>query len=554
LKSNPINHSARRRIAAITLTCAVGASLVSCADTADSAGDKGGGDSAAYNPISTSGTAPEGVLIPTNTEEAGAKSIIWLIFDGLVRVDPDSGQVINETAESVETEDAVTFTIKLKPDQKFANGEPLTAASFVDAWNWGAQLDNAQKAAGDLAVIKGYRDVHPAEAEVSPTAETISGLTVIDDLTFTVELEEPWSNFPSHLTSVVFSPLPKAFFDDYDAWIAEPIGNGPYQLREPVDAATGAYLELNPNYTGTRVPKNTGVYIRFYTDPDAVYQDVLSDNLDIGSASGGGLLTAQADFGERFITGPGGPNQTLTFPIYDEFWGSENGLLVRRAISQAIDRESIIETVFNGLGAPAKEFTQQRLYGWRDDIPGVEVLSYDVDKAKEWLEQAGGYPYDELPLYYNGDGAHKEWIEAVSYQLRENLGINAVPSPITTFPEFLEKVNNQELTGPWRASEIPFNPGLDDILRNVYSQAGGASSGSSWSSQEFDDILAKGRSATDPDEANDYFNQAQEVLLRELPAIPLWYTYVSTIHSTKVSGVRIAPPGATATHLIEKTG
>ncbi|MDR1387187.1 MAG: ABC transporter substrate-binding protein [Propionibacteriaceae bacterium] len=537
-----------KTVAALAASSLVfGLAACSGGQTTDDAGPVGG----EYDPISIAATPPDGPLIPTDTEEAGRKTLVWLIFDGLVRID-QSGEVVNEVAESIETEDAVTFTVKVKSDQKFADGSAVTAKSFVDAWNWGAQAENVQKAAGDLAVIKGYSEVHPSEVGVEPTATELSGLTVVDDLTFTIELAEPWSGFRAHLTSVVFSPLPQAFFDDPEAWKETPFGNGPYQIQGQIDESTGTYLELNPNYTGTRTPHNTGIYYRYYTDPDAIYQDVLADNLDVGSASGGGLLTAQADFGDRFLTGPGGPTQTLTFPLYDEFWASDNGLLVRQAISHAINRQEIIDTIFGGLGAPAKDFTQIGLYGWRDDIPGGEVLDFDLAQAKALLDQAGGYAGERLPIYYNGDGAHKEWVEAVSYQLRENLGINAVPTPITTFPEFLEQRDKHEFTGPWRASEIPFNPSLDDILRNVYSQTGGASNQSGWTSQEYEDLLQRGRSAATTDEAVVFFNQAQEVLFQDLPALPLWYTYRSVIHSNKVTNVIPSPTGGNLVHLYER--
>jgi oligopeptide transport system substrate-binding protein len=505
---------------------------------------------AEYNPVSSSGTPPGGPLIPSDSEEAGRKTILFLIFDGLVQVDT-ANKVVNEVAESITTEDAKTWTVKIKAGQKFANSEPLTVDNFIKAWTWGANIENAQIATGDLSVIKGYDKLHPSKAGETPSATEFEGLKKIDDLTFTIELTDVYSSFTNLLTSSVFYPLPQAFFDDKDAWIKNPVGNGPYQLQKEIDESDGAYLEVNPNYTGTRVPQNTGVYIRFYTSQDAVYQDVLADNLDIGSASGAGLLTAATDFGDRFITGPGGPNQTLAFPIYDEFWGSDQGLKVRQAISLAINRAEIVKTIFNGLGAPARDFTQEGLYGWNGNLPGADVLDFDPQRAAQLLKEAGGYPRDELPIYYNADGAHKEWVEAVANQLRANLGINAVPSPVTTFPEFLEKRANDEFTGPWRASEIPFNPGLDDVLRNVYSRTGSSNSGTGYNSEEFEELLAAGRAQKSIDEANVYFNKAQEVLLRDLPAIPLWYTYRSTIHSTKVSNVQTAVFGST-TYLIHK--
>jgi oligopeptide transport system substrate-binding protein len=547
-----------RRWAALALVSTLAFSMVACSSNSSTGDDttapgESAGPIATTDLISIAGTVPEGPLFPADVTESNREVILRNIFAGLVRVDA-TGRVVNEVAESITTEDAITFTVVIKADAEFANGEAVTASSFVDAWNWGAYGPNAQKSASNYAPIKGYADVHPAEAGAKPTAETLSGLKVVDDRTFTVELTEPNASFIGQLTDGVFVPLPTAFFEDQDTYAVTPIGNGPYQLREAIDVSDGVYLDVNPNYTGTTAPKNKGLYIRFYTSLDTVYQDVLADNLDLGSASGGGLLTAQADFGDRFISGPGGPTQTLSFPLWDEFWGSENGLKVRQAISHAIDRQAIIDTIFAGLAAPARDFTQEGLGGWSDSIPGVEVLDYDVDKAKALLAEAGGYPRDTFNIYYNGDGAHKEWVEAVANQVRENLGINAVPSPTTTFAELLEKIRDHQLDGPWRASNIPFNPGLDDMLATGYSSQPGSTTTSGYYSQDFQDRLAEGRRQTSLDAANEYFNEAQSILFRDLPVIPLWYTYQTTIHSTKVQGVTLGPIAGTPYYAIEKIG
>ncbi|MDR1264836.1 MAG: ABC transporter substrate-binding protein [Propionibacteriaceae bacterium] len=356
--------------------------------------------------VSIAGTVPEGPFYPADITESNREVIARNIFDGLVRVDTD-GAVVFEVAESIKTDDAVHFTVTIKQGQLFANGETVTAASFVDAWNWGAYGPNAQKSASNYAPIKGYDAVHPVQEGAEPAAQTLSGLAVVDERTFTIELTAPTISFIGQLTDGVFVPLPQAFFDDPASFADRPIGNGPYQLRDKIDISDGAYLDPNPNYTGTRQPRNDGLYIRFYTSLDTVYQDVLGDNLDIGSASGGGLLTAAADFGDRFVVGPGGPTQTLAFPLWDDFWGSEAGLKVRQAISHSIDRQAIIDTIFIGLAAPARDFTQQGLDGWSDAIPGVDVLDFDPALARRLLAEAGGYPRETLTIYYNADGSHR---------------------------------------------------------------------------------------------------------------------------------------------------
>lgn len=529
-------------------TLFVGA-LAGCGST--TANEGGAATSAdTYNPVSISGTAPGGDLIPTNSEESGKKVLVWLLFDGLVDADPNTNKVVNEVAESITSDDQQHWTIKIKDGLTFSDGSPLKADNFIKAWTWGADIANAQIASGDLAIIKGYDKLHPSDGSKA-TATDFEGLKKVDDLTFTVDLTSPYSSFVNLLTSVTFSPLPDSFFDDPDAWRKNPIGNGPYKLRKPVDEATGAYLDLNKNYKGNRKPHNTGIYIRFYTDSSAAYQDVLADNLDITSPGGADLLTAKDDFGDRLVEPTlTGPNTTLTFPLWDDFWKSDKGLKVRQAISLAIDRQEIVDKVFNGYAVPAKDFTVKGLNGWSDAIPGSDILDFDVAKAKQLLNEAGGYD-KELPIYYNADGAHKQWVEAVANQLKKNLGLNAVPKPTTTFADFLEKRANHQFTGPWRASEIPFNPGLDDMLRNVYSSSGSANSGSEWHSDAFEAKLKEGWQQKDTDAANKKFNEAQEILFKELPAIPLWYTKIPTVHSTKVSNVVDASFGSTL-YLVEK--
>ncbi|MBW3091823.1 ABC transporter substrate-binding protein [Bifidobacterium sp. 82T10] len=543
----------RKALAALATGALLAGVLAGCGAATAKDGSGSGSASAstaAYNPVSVSGTAPGGDLIPTNSQESGKKVLVWQLFDGLVDVDPDTRKVRNEVAESITSDDQQTWTIKLNKDRKFSDGTDVKADNFIKAWTWGADIANAQIASGDLAVIKGYDKLHPSDGSKA-TATEFEGLKKVDDYTFTVELTSPYSSFVNLLTSVTFYPLPDSFFKDPDAWRKNPVGNGPYKLQKPVDEATGAYLDLNKYYKGNRKPHNTGLYVRFYTDSSAAYQDVLADNLDITSPGGADLLTAKDDFGDRLVEPTiTGPNTTLTFPMWDDFWKSSNGLKVRQAISLAIDREEIVDKVFNGYAVPAKDFTVKGLYGWSDSIKGSDVLDFNVTKAKALLKEAGGYT-KELPIYYNADGAHKQWVEAVANQIKKNLGINAVPKPTTTFSDFLEKRADHQFTGPWRASEIPFNPGLDDMLRNVYSTSGSANSGSEWTSDAFEAKLKEGWQQKDTDAAIEKFNEAQEILFQDLPAIPLWYTKIPSVYSTKVSNVHTNVFGSTL-YLVEK--
>ena len=89
-----------------------------------------------------------------------------------------------------------------------------SARSFVDAWNYGALVDNQQKNAYFYAYIDGYDKVHPESG--SQSADTLSGLKVTGDDTFTVKLNQKFSTWPDTLGYAAFAPLPKVFFDDHE--------------------------------------------------------------------------------------------------------------------------------------------------------------------------------------------------------------------------------------------------------------------------------------------------------------------------------------------------
>jgi oligopeptide transport system substrate-binding protein len=173
-------------VAAIALAAAGALVLTGCTSGSPES-TEGAGSSSAI--ITTNGSEPQNPLVPTNTNEVGGGKIIDSIFAGLIYYDAD-GAPINDVAESIETDDAQHYTIKIKPDQKFTNGEPVTANSFVDAWNYGALLSNEQLSSYFFESIEGFSYDEDSE---------LTGLEVVDDLTFNVTLTQPESDFPLRL-------------------------------------------------------------------------------------------------------------------------------------------------------------------------------------------------------------------------------------------------------------------------------------------------------------------------------------------------------------------
>ncbi len=206
----------------------------------------------------------------------------------LIRYATEDAAPQNDIAESIETEDNQNFTVTLKDDYMFSDGTQVTAASFVDAWNYNAYGPNAYQSSYFFAPIAGYADLQctgdgedPCAGQGSqPKAEEMSGLEVVDDLTFTIETTEQVSNLPVRLGYTAFAPYPESFFEDPEAFGSKPVSAGPYMVEEYTQNEQ-IVLTKNPEYSGEFPGNLDKITFRLYNDSAAAYADVVAGNLDV---------------------------------------------------------------------------------------------------------------------------------------------------------------------------------------------------------------------------------------------------------------------------------
>jgi oligopeptide transport system substrate-binding protein len=520
----------RMGLGAIAVVGTAALVLTGCASGGDS-GDSASGDSSAI--ITTNGSEPQNPLIPSNTTETGGGKIIDSVFAGLVSYNA-KGATEMDAAESIESDDNKLWTIKLKEGQTFTDGTPVTAESFTKAWNWAAQFSNAQSASYFFDNISGY----------SAEADSDLALTVVSDTEFTAELAAPAADWPLRLGYSAFSPLPESFYDDTEAFGENPIGNGPYKLAS-ADAWThnqDIKLVTNSDYDGPRKPVNGGLTITFYTTQDAAYADVLSGNLDIlDQVPDSQFASYQSDFPDRFANQPAAIFQSFTIPQYLEHFDgtTEEGKLRRAAISKAINRDDITKVIFQDTRTPAKDFTSPVIDGYSDDLEGSDVLTYDAEEAKDlWAQAEAIAPYGDttFTLAYNADGGHQNWVDAATNSIADTLGIKAEGKSYATFAELLDDEDNDAMDGAFRSGWQADYPSLYNFLSPLY-QTGAGSNYGRYTSTEFDGLLEQGAAATSADDATADFQEAQEVLFKDLPVVPLWYSNVTGVWADTVDNV-----------------
>ncbi|MCT7352166.1 ABC transporter substrate-binding protein [Streptomyces sp. 15-116A] len=522
----------------------VGAVAVALAATACGGGDGGGGSADAGAVLSASWGDPQNPLEPANTNEVQGGKVLDMIFRGLKRYHPETGAAEDMLAESIETSDSQNFTIKIKDGWTFSNGEKVTAQSFVDAWNYGASLKNNQRNAYFFGYIEGYDKVHPEDGS-KQTADTLSGLKVVDDRTFTVKLTQKFSTFPDTLGYNAYAPLPRAFFDDHDAWIAKPVGNGPYLVDS---YAKGSQMSLRKwdDYPGEDKAQNGGVDLKVYTDNNTAYTDLLAGNLDlVDDVPASQLKNVGNDLGDRYLNTPAGIIQTLAFPFYDEAWNKPGMEKVRTGLSRAIDRDQITETIFQKTRTPATDWTSPVLGedgGFQDGLCG-DACEYNADEAKKLIREGGGLPGGRITITYNADtGSHKDWVDAVCNSINNALDNEraCTGNPVGTFADFRNQITQRKMSGPFRAGWQMDYPLIQNFLQPLY-YTNASSNDGKWSNKEFDDLVDRANQETDNAKAIDLFQQAEEVVRDNMAAIPLWYQNGSAGWSERLSDVKLNP-------------
>jgi oligopeptide transport system substrate-binding protein len=520
----------------------VGATVVALAATAcgGSSNDSGNDASTKWNAngiVKFASGEPENSLVPANTQESYGSDVLKTIFSELVSYTSD-GKVVMRNAESITTTDSKNFTVKLKAGWKFHNGEAVTAKSYVDAWNWGALSTNAQLNSTWFSDIKGYADVHPDAGK--PKATTMSGLKVVDDSTFTIELSTTLPYFEYKLAYNAFAPLPTAFFKDPKAFGEAPIGNGPYKFASWTHKKSIKVTKY-ADYKGDNKAENGGVDFVNYTTPDAAYQDLISDNVDVvDQIPTADLANYQDDLGKRAVNQPFSAITTIAIAYYTKQWkGIDNKVI--QGLSMAIDRPTITKTVLNGLRTPATGWVAKGVLGYKAGAAG-DITTYNPTKAKALIKEGGGVPGNKIYIQYNTDGGHKDWVDAVCNSIRTATGVDCVGDAKADFQTDLKARDAKQVKSIYRSGWVLDYPVNANFLRDLYGTGVAGNSGG-YSNPTFDSLVKKADAAKTLDESVELYQEAEQSLVTNMPSIPLWYYNVNGGYSNNVSTGDFAQDG-----------
>ncbi|MFC5908687.1 peptide ABC transporter substrate-binding protein [Streptacidiphilus monticola] len=455
-------------------------------------------------------------LTPATGQDQNAVIIIRQLFKGLFESDPVTGAPRPLLAESATSTDNRVWTVVVRDGFTFHNGEPVTAASFVDAWNLAADPAAEQPNGGFFHRIEGYGE------------PVLRGLRVLDERRFEVTLTQPYSGFRAMLCYSAFAPLPKAAFADPEGFAAHPVGNGPYRLAA-WDRGEQVVLERHDAWGGPTALTDRVVF-RMYPTLEAGYQGFLAGEHDLmDNLPAENYAEVRSRFPGQVFEQASNSFSYLGVPLYRPEFADKR---VRQALSLAIDRQAVIDEVYEGQYLPAATILSPNFLGYRENAGAY--CRFDPEKARALLAEAGGWPGGTLVLHSNIGGGHEPWLEVVARQLREHLGIEGELRVDRPFAGYFAQAKEAGYEGPFRRAWAPDYAWAESYLGPILGR-GGSANQQFWDSPAFDALVARGDKAATQEEGVAFYQQAEDLALEEMPIIPLWFQKTSVLRSTRVT-------------------
>jgi oligopeptide transport system substrate-binding protein len=464
---------------------------------------------------------------PYNAQESEGILVTKYLFTGLTTLDPD-GKTEPGVAEKWESnDDCSEWTFHLKKGTKFHNGEEVTSQSFKTGWERVAAKASASEVSYHLAGIKGYDEMQAG------SAKEMSGLDASDPATLKVTLSEPNCEFDLRTFHTVFSPVPKSAGspNTNKAFVDAPIGNGPFMMDGKWEHDRGIKLKRFADYGAGKAAYIENVEITIAANgADDEYAGFQNGTFDWARMPTPVLSQARSTYlpKNQWITrNTNGINYLLPMLTKKPL----DSVDARKAISMAINRDEIINSIFQGSQTPATSFVPPVIKdAFQEGV--CTACKFDLDEAKSLAKKAGLTPGTELKMQFNTDAGHDEWMAAVKDQLETNLGLK-IDMTSVPFADMLDNEQQPTSTGLYRAAwGADYNTAENFLTPLLSTGAIGTDDPSKpttgdnrgrYSNKEFDDLLKEAKSNKDAAARNKLYQQAEKIAIGDdLAEIPLW--------------------------------
>ena len=535
-------------VMALALLCATFAACGDTSGTSSSAGTSStasdSGDSSAAEEGETATGGSGGTLNMRNTMEPTSLNTLLATYaydftpinamiECLYR-DDENDVPQPAGAETVDiSDDKLVYTFHLREDATWSNGDPVVATDYEFAW----QQALNPKVASDYAYMLYF--IHNAEPYFNGEVEWSEvGVKVIDDHTLEVTLDNPLPYATDLFAFPTLAPINQKFYEEVgaDKYATDAeyfCCNGMYELTEWSHNSEIVFEKREEYWNADAVGPDTIVY-KIITDSQAGLNSYLSREIDYTDLDSGEVVQQAEAAGFEVGVKPARSSYYLIVNTEDEFMSNQN---LRLALAYAIDKQALIDTVYQNDNQPMTSFTPPAIMGaaGADGPTFQEALleergemypaSGDLEKAQEYLQAALeelGCTVDELNLSIDcaDDSLRRNCATFLQEQWRQNLGIEN----ITVNSMQTKQVAANRQSGDYCMSLGGWSPDYNDAINflDLWVTDGG-NNDSFWSNEEYDNLIAQATAEADEEVRQQYLFDAEEILAAEMPIIPLYW-------------------------------
>lgn len=535
-------------VMALALLCATFAACGDTSGTSSSAGTSSAasdsGDSSAAEEGETATGGSGGTLNMRNTMEPTSLNTLLATYaydftpinamiECLYR-DDENDVPQPAGAETVDiSDDKLVYTFHLREDATWSNGDPVVATDYEFAW----QQALNPKVASDYAYMLYF--IHNAEPYFNGEVEWSEvGVKVIDDYTLEVTLDNPLPYATDLFAFPTLAPINQKFYEEVgaDKYATDAkyfCCNGMYELTEWSHNSQIVFQKREDYWNADAVGPDEIVY-KIITDSQAGLNSYLSREIDYTDLDSGEVVQQAEAAGFEVGVKPARSSYYLIVNTEDEFMSNQN---LRLALAYSIDKQALIDTVYQNDNQPMTSFTPPAIMGaaGADGPTFQEALleergemypaSGDLEKAQEYLQAALeelGCTVDELNLSIDcaDDSLRRNCATFLQEQWRQNLGIeNIAVNSMQT-----KQVSANRQSGDYCMSLGGWSPDYNDAINflDLWVTDGG-NNDSFWSNEEYDNLIAQATAEADEEVRQQYLFDAEEILAAEMPVIPLYW-------------------------------
>lgn len=478
------------------------------------------------------GAEPD-TLDPHRGDGTATGNILRDLFEGLTAIAPD-GRVVPAAAEGwALSADGREYRFALRPNLRWSDGSALVAEDFAAGFRravspaiGGTYAQMLKPIAGAAAVISG---------QAAP--ETL-GVRAEDDRTLVIRLQAPTPYFPGLLTHPVSFPVHRPSLARWGRDFARPghlVSNGAYLLGDWV-VQSAVVLQRNRAYWNDAHTTVETVYYHPTEDVDGELKRFAAGALDTTNAIPlvqaeairaryGAALHVAPYFGSYFY------GFNLSMPPF------QNAPALRRALAMAVDRDVIVNKVMHGLALPSVSYVPPGLMDYTPQRPDWAgwPRARRIAEAQHLLADAGYSRQRPLTveLRYNTQDDHKRIAIVIAAMWKQWLGVETRLIN-EEFKVFLRNRQQHRVTQVFRSAWIADYDDATSFLDLLRTGAG--RNDSAYSSPQYDALMAAADASAEPAARRARLEQAERLVLSDLPVLPI-YTYVSKhLVSPRVAG------------------